>query len=108
VLELAVSPAILVSGIGLLLLSMTNRFGRMIDRARILMPRLGSDGGQRAGGVMEDGTVGRVRVGAVGRDPCAADSRAGADLNDLLRPGRPTFFETPAWSFSILVLAFVE
>jgi hypothetical protein len=48
VLELAVSPAILVSGIGLLLLSMTNRFGRVIDRARILMPRVGSDGGRRA------------------------------------------------------------
>jgi|LakMenE01Jun11ns_1017448.scaffolds.fasta_scaffold9664305_2 hypothetical protein len=26
----------------------------------------------------------------------------------LEKPGRPTFFETPAWSFSILVLAFVE
>jgi hypothetical protein len=47
VLELAVSPAILVSGIGLLLLSMTNRFGRVIDRARILMPRLGGESGER-------------------------------------------------------------
>ena len=26
----------------------------------------------------------------------------------LEKPGRPTFFETPAWSFNILVLAFVE
>jgi len=47
-LELAVSPAILVSGIGLLLLSMTNRFGRVIDRARFLLPSLGPDGGDRA------------------------------------------------------------
>jgi hypothetical protein len=48
VLELAVSPAILVSGIGLLLLSMTSRFGRVIDRARILMPRIGGESGERA------------------------------------------------------------
>lgn len=48
VVELAVSPAILVSGIGLLLLSMTNRFGRVIDRARFLLPNLGADGGDRA------------------------------------------------------------
>ncbi len=37
ILDLAVGPAILVSGIGLLLLSMTNRFARVIDRARILI-----------------------------------------------------------------------
>jgi len=35
-LQLAVGPVILVSGIGLILLSMTNRFGRIIDRSRIL------------------------------------------------------------------------
>jgi hypothetical protein len=35
-LQLAVSPAILISACGLLLLSMTNRLGRAIDRARIL------------------------------------------------------------------------
>ena len=35
-LELAVGPVILISGVGLLLLSMTNRFGRVIDRSRIL------------------------------------------------------------------------
>ncbi len=45
VLGLAVGPAILVSGIGLLLLSMTNRFGRVIDRARILIvPTTAADG----------------------------------------------------------------
>jgi len=52
VLELAVSPAILVSGIGLLLLSMTNRFGRVIDRARILMPRLGGERTERVSAQM--------------------------------------------------------
>lgn len=36
ILQLAVGPVILISGIGLLLLSMTNRFGRTIDRARDL------------------------------------------------------------------------
>jgi hypothetical protein len=33
-LQISISPVILISGIGLLLLSMTNRLGRVIDRAR--------------------------------------------------------------------------
>jgi hypothetical protein len=36
-LQLAVSPVILTSACGLLLLSMTNRLGRAIDRARLLV-----------------------------------------------------------------------
>ncbi len=36
VLQLALGPVILISGIGLLLLSMTNRLGRLIDRSRLL------------------------------------------------------------------------
>lgn len=45
VLQTAIGPVILISGIGLLLLSMTNRFGRIIDRSRILglERRSGSD-----------------------------------------------------------------
>ena len=35
-LQLSIGPVILISGVGLILLSMTNRFGRIIDRARIL------------------------------------------------------------------------
>lgn len=35
-LQLAVGPVILISGVGLIMLSMTNRFGRVIDRSRIL------------------------------------------------------------------------
>lgn len=35
-LQLAIGPAILISGVGLILLSMTNRFGRVIDRSRQL------------------------------------------------------------------------
>jgi hypothetical protein len=33
-LQLAIGPVILISGVGLLLLSLTNRFGRVIDRSR--------------------------------------------------------------------------
>lgn len=45
VLQTAIGPVILISGVGLLLLSMTNRFGRIIDRSRILAKELaeGSD-----------------------------------------------------------------
>ncbi|HEY1174383.1 MAG TPA: DUF2721 domain-containing protein [Verrucomicrobiae bacterium] len=35
-LQVAIGPVILISGVGLLLLTMTNRLGRTIDRARIL------------------------------------------------------------------------
>ena len=36
ILQLAIGPVIVISGVGLLLLSMTNRFGRIIDRSRLL------------------------------------------------------------------------
>ena len=36
VLQVAIGPVILISGVGLLLLSITNRLGRAIDRARLL------------------------------------------------------------------------
>jgi hypothetical protein len=36
ILQSAIGPVILISGVGLLILSMTNRFGRVVDRARIL------------------------------------------------------------------------
>jgi hypothetical protein len=39
ILQLSITPVALISGVGLLLLSMTNRLGRVIDRAR----QLGSD-----------------------------------------------------------------
>lgn len=37
VLQTAIGPVILISGVGLLLLSMTNRLSRVIDRARSLL-----------------------------------------------------------------------
>lgn len=40
-LQVAVAPVILISGVGLLLLSLTNRFGRAVDRARHLRQDLG-------------------------------------------------------------------
>ena len=47
-LQLAIGPAILISGVGLVLLSMTNRFGRVIDRSRQLTHDLrGASGAER-------------------------------------------------------------
>src|SRR5436305_1574702 len=40
ILQVAIGPVILISGVGLLLLSMTNRFGRVIDRSRQLADAL--------------------------------------------------------------------
>ncbi len=36
VLQMSIGPMIVISGAGLVLLSMTNRFGRVVDRVRIL------------------------------------------------------------------------
>lgn len=50
VLQLSVSPVIVISGVGLLMLSMTNRYGRVIDRARFVadVMRKSSDEQSRA------------------------------------------------------------
>ncbi len=40
ILQVSLGPVILISGVGLLLLSMTNRFGRAIDRIRILVKEI--------------------------------------------------------------------
>lgn len=45
ILQLAVGPVILISGVGLLLLTLTNRFGRMLDRSRAIIREI-SEGGQ--------------------------------------------------------------
>ncbi len=44
VLQIAIGPVILISGIGLLLLSMTNRLGRIVDRSRSLWRELRDQG----------------------------------------------------------------
>ena len=40
VLQVAIGPVILISGVGLLLLTLTNRFGRAVDRSRQLVHEL--------------------------------------------------------------------
>jgi hypothetical protein len=44
VLQVAIGPVILISGVGLLLLTLTNRFGRAIDRSRALRRELREHG----------------------------------------------------------------
>jgi len=56
-LQTAVSPVILISGIGLLLLSMTNRFGRVIDRARSV-----AEAGRRAEAGQEPRFKGQLKL----------------------------------------------
>lgn len=46
VLQLSVGPVIVISGVGLLLLSMTNRYGRVIDRARHIVDLLRRPGNE--------------------------------------------------------------
>ena len=57
VLQTAIGPVILISGIGLLLLTMTNRLGRAIDRARILVGSL-----QNTTEAKEEKTVAQLRI----------------------------------------------
>ena len=57
VLQTAIGPVILISGIGLLLLIMTNRLGRAIDRARILVGSL-----QNTTEAKEEKTVAQLRI----------------------------------------------
>ena len=45
VLQTAIGPVILISGVGLLLLSMTNRLSRVIERARNLLATSETQGG---------------------------------------------------------------
>ena len=40
ILTASIAPVIVISGVGLLLLSITNRYGRVIDRARLLAREL--------------------------------------------------------------------
>jgi hypothetical protein len=55
-LQIAIGPVILVSGVGLLLLSMTNRLGRVIDRSRALSREL------RSGTVERDRVISQLDI----------------------------------------------
>ena len=48
-LQVAIGPVILISGVGLLLLTMTNRLGRAIDRARQLIQVLPGQSDEKRG-----------------------------------------------------------
>jgi hypothetical protein len=56
ILQIAIGPMILVSGVGLLLLSMTNRLGRVIDRSRALSTEL------RSGPVQHDRLIKQLQI----------------------------------------------
>lgn len=46
ILTASIAPVVVISGVGLLLLSMTNRFGRVIDRSRALAREIEQAGGK--------------------------------------------------------------
>ncbi|HEX9115226.1 MAG TPA: DUF2721 domain-containing protein [Anaerolineae bacterium] len=48
ILQTAIGPMILISGVGLLLLTMTNRLARIVDRARYLAPQMATAQGADA------------------------------------------------------------
>ena len=70
VLQLSITPVALISGVALLLLSMTNRLGRVIDRARVL-ERYGSGHGHARSVPPPPGAPQHEPTGA-GDDPGAA------------------------------------
>jgi hypothetical protein len=56
VLQVAIGPVILISGVGLLLLTLTNRFGRAVDRSRTLgreLQQVGPEERRRLAGQVE-------------------------------------------------------
>jgi hypothetical protein len=57
VLQVAVGPVILISGVGLLLLSLTNRFGRAVDRSRQLIREM-----RESTGTPRERLAGQVQV----------------------------------------------
>ncbi|MBL8732337.1 MAG: DUF2721 domain-containing protein [Planctomycetes bacterium] len=97
VLQTAIGPVILISGIGLLLLNMTNRYGRIIDRSRDLLRRLGPEADRKLRRPERlprrhpqarrrvDGRHRRWHPGAAARDPRlgAAGRRHRADLRPV-------------------------
>ena len=57
VLQTAIGPVILISGVGLLLLSMTNRLSRVIDRARNLLAL-----SERTDGAVRERTLAQIDI----------------------------------------------
>lgn len=61
ILQSSIGPVILISGVGLLLLTLTNRFGRMLDRTRQLNQEL------MAGAAGEKAETIRAQIGILMR-----------------------------------------
>jgi hypothetical protein len=57
VLQVAVAPVSLISGVGLLLLSLTNRFGRAVDRSRQLIREMREADDENRGRLAEQVTI---------------------------------------------------
>jgi hypothetical protein len=51
VLQIAIGPVVLISGVGLLILSLTNRLGRVVDRGRYLAGELRTASDSRHPGI---------------------------------------------------------
>ena len=68
ILTASIAPVIVISGIGLLLLSITNRYGRAIDRARLLMRELQSGDADVRSGIWKNSCATRISAPAC----CAA------------------------------------
>ena len=68
VLQVATGPVILISGVGLLLLTMTNRLGRTIDRARQLCRDLPESSGEKRGQTLTQITIIYRRAKVIRRD----------------------------------------
>jgi hypothetical protein len=53
ILQMALGPVILISGVGLILLTMTNRLGRIIDRSRMFVFELSKADDKNRDGIIE-------------------------------------------------------
>lgn len=54
ILAASIAPVIVISGVGLLLLSMTNRYGRVIDRSRELIQSVAASGPERRDVIVQE------------------------------------------------------
>lgn len=96
ILSASLAPVILISGVGLLLLSMTNRFGRVIDRARILSRELQQHRNSARGEMLDEQLSviyrrGRILRGAIF---CSASSVLCVSLGVLCLFGSQTIAVT--------------
>lgn len=69
-MQLSVSPAVLISGVGLLLLSVTNRLARSIDRSRVCALELDHAQGNRRDELLEQLRILLRRAGLLRTSVC--------------------------------------